>query len=140
MSVKNTIIHELSLKLVSIEGETNLSELRDLAREYIDDPMFSLKQSQLIDLSGLKDAKAKFLHVLTLRNFFLNAYGQPERPASVAKYAPTDLGYGISRMFSSLMLGQRLMPIKIFQRKTDTLTWLNINPSGPLWRGMEPSS
>ena len=140
MSATYTIIDELNLKLVNIEGETNLSELRDLAREYVDDPMFSIKQSQLIDLSGLTDAKAKFLDVLTLRNFYLRAYSQPERPVSVAIYAPTDLGYGISRMFSSLMLGQRLMSIKIFERKIDALAWLNIDPSGLLWRGVELSS
>lgn len=133
MPAEYAIIHELNLKYVSVEGETNLSELRDLAREYIDDPMFSLKQRQLIDLSMLTDAKAKFLDVLTLRNFYLREYGQPDKPVPVAIYAPTDLGYGISRMFSSLMLGQKLMLIKIFERKIDALSWLNIDPMGALW-------
>ena len=132
MPAEYVIIPELNLKYVTAEGKASLPELRNLARKYLDDPMFSLKQCQLIDLSRLEGAKAKFLDVLSLRNFYLREYGQLEKPVPVAIYAPTDLGYGISRMFSSLMLGRRIMSIKIFERKQHALSWLDIDSSGRL--------
>jgi hypothetical protein len=133
MSAEYTLIEELNLKYVTISGETSLSELRDLARQYIDDPGFSLGQRQFIDLSSLVNAKARFLDVMTLRNFYLREYGTPARPIPVSIFAPTDLGYGISKMFTSLMVGQKLMKIKIFEHKTDALAWLDIDSGSQSW-------
>lgn len=139
MAAKYEIIDSLNLKYVTISGSTNLAELRDLARNYLDDPLFSLEQSQFIDLEALTDAKARFMDVFTLRNFYLREYGPVDEPVRVAMYAPSSLGYGVCRMFSSLMSGQKLMSIKIFERKNDALEWLDINPYGTIWMAAKAS-
>lgn len=134
MPAKYKIIGSLNLKYVTISGSTNLAELRELARIYLEDPLFSLQQSQFIDLEALTDAKARFMDVFTLRNFYLREYGPVDEPVRVAMYAPSGLAYGVCRMFSSLMSGQKLMSIQIFEHKNDALEWLDINPNGPLWK------
>lgn len=133
MPAKYKIIGPLNLKYVTISGSTNLGELRELARKYLEDPLFSLEQSQFIDLEGLTDAKARFMDVFTLRNFYLREYGPVDEPVRVAMYAPSSLAYGVCRMFSSLMSGQKLMSIKIFEHKSDALEWLGIDTGGPQW-------
>lgn len=107
-------IHDaVDLKYVRIEGVTHLKELRDLALAYHADPQFSTRR-QLIDLTALTDASAKFRDVLTLRNFYIKQFSPVSRPIPVAIAAPTDLGYGIARMFYMLMMGNGLMNIRIF--------------------------
>ncbi len=95
MPAKYKIIGPLNLKYVTISGSTNLGELRELARKYLEDPLFSLEQRQFIDLEGLTDAKARFMDVFTLRNFYLREYGPVDEPVRVAMYAPSSLAYGV---------------------------------------------
>ena len=113
MAAKYRIFQEHGLKLVEISHETDLAELRSLATQYFEDPIFSPTHRQLIDLSKVKDAKASFIDVFTLRNFYLRGYRGVDEPVKIAIFAPTDLTYGISKMFSSLMIGQKIMRISV---------------------------
>lgn len=137
MSAEYKIFGPLRLKYVTISGVTQLSELRSLAETYLEDPLFSPHHRQFIDLANLTDAKAGFSDVFTLRNFYLRAYGKKCTAVPVAIYAPTDMGYGLSRMFASLMVGQDLMRIKIFENFSEALSWLEIDENDQAWKERE---
>ena len=120
-------IHDsVDLKYVRIEGKTHLHELRDLASRYRDDPRYSTRR-QLVDLTALVDARAGFKDVMSLRNFYMRHFGPLVEPIPVAIAAPTDLGYGIARMFYMLMVGNGLMDIRIFDDLAAACTWLRID-------------
>ena len=128
MTATYRIFPDAQLKHVIVSGHTELSELRDLANRFFEDPQFSTKLRQLIDLSELTDAKARFIDVFSLRNFYLRKYGTPPSPVPVAIVAPTDLGYGISKMFATLMTGQQAMSISIFRDHTAAFDALALSP------------
>jgi hypothetical protein len=134
MPAKYQIFRSLQLKYVTIESKTELSELKHLSMTYLEDPEFSFEHRQLIDLSGLVDANAAFKDVFTLRNFYIRTYSKAAKPVPVAIFAPTDLGYGISRMFTSLMIGQKVMTVKIFEFLPDALSWLEIDVNSQVWK------
>ena len=124
MTATYTIFAQHRLKYVRVSGTTHLGERRALALQYREDSLYDPDHRQLVDLSELEDAKATFSDVLTLRNFYLRTFGPLSTPIDVAILAPTDLGYGIARMFASIMLGQRLMRIKVFSNLPAATAWL----------------
>lgn len=114
------------LKFVHISGKTHLHELRSLAEEYFASPQFSDEIRYLVDLSELTDAEAKFRDVFALVGFYKRMLKTLEKPIDVAIFAPSDLGYGISRMFATLMKGGNAMQVRIFSDMSDALQWLDL--------------
>lgn len=127
MPAAYVIFPTVKLKYVTVTGATHLEELRSLATQYRDDPQYSPELRQLVDLSGLTAARSKFIDVLTLRNFYIRNFGPLESPIPVAIFAPTDMGYGIAMMFSSLMVGQSVMKVRVFDRREAALEWLGVS-------------
>jgi hypothetical protein len=103
----------MCLKYVHVTGKINLKELRALAEIYLDDPKFSADLRFLVDLTQLIDARAKFMDVFTLKGYYEKRLGHLGNPVEVVIVAPTDLGYGISRMFSALMSDGKIMRVRI---------------------------
>lgn len=127
MAARYQILPEQQLKYVHIVAETSLQELRTLAQKYRADAQYSEALRQLIDLSGLTATEAGFSDVLTLRNFYNRTFAPVSQPIRVAIFAPTSLGYGMARMFSSIMLGSPVMKVEIFANRADALAWLRID-------------
>ncbi|MEM8648686.1 MAG: hypothetical protein AAGF86_20420, partial [Pseudomonadota bacterium] len=84
MAAHYQILPELNLKYVSIKGRTQLSELRDLATTYRADSQYAPHLRQLIDLSGLTEASAGFMDVLSLRNHYSRVFLPLDAPVPVA--------------------------------------------------------
>ncbi len=114
------------LKYVQVSGKTHLSELRSLAERYFEDPQFDPEIRFLVDLTDLVNARASFIDVFTLKGFYKRNFGKLAKPVDVAIVAPTDLGYGISHMFSAIMLGGKFMQVRIFDDIPSALKWLEI--------------
>ena len=127
MTASYRIFPDLKIKYVQVSGYTDLRELKTLAKRFFEDPEFSPELRQIIDLSELTDASSRFIEVFTLRNFYLRNYGKLERPVSVFIIAPTELGESISKMFSFLMFGQRVMDVQIYKAHQEIFEALSLS-------------
>ena len=127
MAAAYRIIPDLRLKYVHVSGKTHLSELRELAGRYFEDPQFSLEIRFLVDLSDLTGARAKFMDVFTLKWFYEEKFGDLEKPIEVAIVATTKLGYGISRMFATLTTSEKIMRVRVFSDLASATEWLCID-------------
>lgn len=128
MPAQYTIYPDLNLKYVEISGKTHLYELRDLAEQYFQDPQFDIEHRFLVDLTDLVNARSGFLDVFSLHGFYKRKYGLRDKPVQVAIVAPSDLAYGISRMFSALMAGRKIMWVQIFDDIDSASGWLELDP------------
>ncbi len=114
MPASYCIVPSLRLKYVHIAGRTQLSELLGIANRYFDDPQFSIENRYLIDLTDLTGAKAKFVDVFALKSFYQANFSNLKNPIDVAIVTNSKFGYGISRMFSTLMGNKKIMNVCIF--------------------------
>lgn len=127
MAASYRIIPALRLKYVRVTGKTHLNELRELASRYFDDPQFSAENRFLVDLTDLTGAQAKFMDVFTLKAFYEKNFGDLEYPIDAAIVTTSKLGFGISRMFATLMAGKRVMRVRIFTNMAGAAEWLRVD-------------
>ena len=127
MSVSYSINPDECLKLVTVSGTTDLKELVRLTEVYFEDPDFNIENRILVDLSGLQDASVGFRDAMTLYGLYKKRLAPFGRAIDVAIAAPSDLGYGISRMLSALTSSGTVLRVEIFSSLSDAADWLGVS-------------
>lgn len=129
MPITFEILENLSLKIVKISGYACPEELYQAAQQYFQNPHHTKVKKIYVDLSQLKDARAKFKDVYKLSGIYRQGLRQNGHVISVAIVAPTKLGLGISRMFSSIMAVGSVMNVEVFKDRDSAVEWLAIEGS-----------
>lgn len=127
MAIKFAICETHSLKVVEISKHAQLSELLEAAQLFLQDPRHKQVSKFYVDLDRLEDARASFTDVYKLCGVYRRGLSERSQPISVALFAPTKLGLGISRMFSSIMAVSRVMDIKVFGTRDAAVEWLGLD-------------
>lgn len=126
MSAKYIVNPKLLLKYVNVQGTTDISELYSLALMYFDDPLFSDDNRIIIDLTHLKNAKAKFKDVMKLKRIYSDRFRHTGKVVQIAIIAPTSLGYGVSRMFASIAATGKVMKVNIYRDVADAAHYFSL--------------
>jgi len=120
------IYRDLKVKFVDVSQDACLDELLPLARQYFDDPEYDPGLRFLVDLSGVTGSTAQFADVFQLHQFYSVRLRQQTGRLQVAVVAPSDLGYGLTRMFVAALGKASKINVALFDTRADAAGWMNI--------------
>ncbi|MGR8950328.1 MAG: hypothetical protein ACU84Q_19970 [Gammaproteobacteria bacterium] len=106
------------------EGEVNETRLR----QYVDDAWTDPERrgyNELIDFSGVTEVNASFETIQAMAEYS-RQFDNPDDSARTALIAPTDLIFGLSRMFASLRTSDEAenREFAVFESEHQALSWL----------------
>ncbi len=112
-----SILPEHSLKVLTYTGQTSLDEWFQVIERMRAEPEYSPDDDVLIDVTGIE-------RHFTRRDLeSMVAAGLP--PVRYAIVAPTDVSYGIARMFEMLSESSAQHVVAVFRNWDSALRWLD---------------
>jgi len=113
-----------SLLTVRMHGTVSGADLVAYAQHAVDDPEIDAATRDFIDLSGVTSVP---IDSDGLRKFdsILQSGGRVENPGKMAIYAPTDLTFGMARMFQSYRDGTAI-DVQVFRAEDEALAFLDL--------------
>lgn len=127
MPTSYQIFPKQRIKLIKISGKTNLRELKAAAERYFDDPEFSIENRFLVDLTYLVDVDAGFRDAMSLYSFYQNKLTPFGKTIDVVIAAPSDISFGMTKMFAALASEGNVMKLKICPTYQDACNQLDFS-------------
>ena len=120
------ISQKLRLKLVSIRGKTQYSELENLFFQYIADPEHRPGLNLLVDLSGLEDVLSGLWEIRKLHSLYSSYCSVYDVSVKIAIFSDSNLTYRAARSFSLLGVGNKSLEVRVFRDFTRALVFLEL--------------
>lgn len=113
------------------EGNVETSEVAQVYADYRSDPDFDPARPHYVDLSRLVSSPATFADINATLAMFERGQGALQARLRISFYAPTDLGFGLARMFETLASMSQFIEARVFDNAKDALGWLeNVDQEG----------
>lgn len=107
------------------EGQVDLADVVRVYSEYRNDPAFLPSRPHLVDLSALRGSSAGFSEIRDALSMFERTQAQMNAPLRISVFAPTDLGFGLSRMFETMASMSAFVDARVFDNRDDARNWLS---------------
>jgi hypothetical protein len=113
--------------LTIIDGDATDADLTEHVRALHADPQFSPEMAELVDLSGVTQIYVTTAGIRTVAQSAVHA-----RLARRAFIAPTDVLFGLSRMYQSFWNDGAPDELKVFRTRQPALEWVGLADALPL--------
>lgn len=108
-------------------GEVRDEEFLDTYRELALDPEYDRTFDLLVDLRDTRSRVRGSAALEKVAGLFRAEFGQESQQPKIAIIAPTDISFGLSRMFEAFGTGIQAK-VEPFRDTQSALRWLNIAP------------
>ena len=129
MPVEFDVLKKPDLTYVRLVGDVELGDLLAYIKSYQAHPEYRPGRDELFDLSQWTDTKMGYAEMCAMRRAERTLY--PKHPQTRAKcgiYAPSELQYGMARIYASLTELTGDVEAVVFEDMNATLGFLGVSP------------
>ncbi|MFV0358243.1 hypothetical protein [Tropicimonas sp.] len=127
MSHSYSIHPDLDLIVMRYSGHVTLNDLRDGFVASIGDPRYRPGMMELSDFSAADDTDVGFAGVMAIADKVRESYASSAGIVRIAHCAPSDIAYGMARMYQTIMSDEENVAIGLFRSLPEALEFLNLN-------------
>lgn len=125
------VLHpDLNLIVMRYSGHVTLDDLRDAFAESVTDPRYRPGMMELGDFSGATETQIGFAEIMAIAERVRMAYRQYPSQILVAHYAPSEIAFGMARMYQTIMNDVENLNLGLFRTIPETLDHLALNTAG----------
>lgn len=117
------VIHQGDHVYARYEGSVALADVTRMFAAYQQDPDFDRTLPHLVDLSRLTETDAGFAEMFALFAMYGRAYAAANARMRCAIFAPSDLTFGVSRIFENLAETSDWLDTAIFGNLEEATAW-----------------
>ncbi|SMX28181.1 hypothetical protein TRP8649_02296 [Pelagimonas phthalicica] len=128
MPIARRILPEFGLTFVRYFGDVTVKENLDCFLGYIDDPQFDPNFHVLVDQESCTLSEATYSEMRRLAYCLLPYYKARGRASRTALYGPTDVQFGISRLYESVSETYVDRDVGVFRTQEEALAYLGYDP------------
>ncbi len=115
---------DIDLLYVELSGVLTLGDLKELQAEVLSDPSHRLEMSKLVALHGISDTALDFSSLLSLRGGLAELYYGQSKMTKWSLFAPSNLSFGMARMFQTLLTEIPPIRAQVFQNPDAALAFV----------------
>jgi hypothetical protein len=128
MPVSYIISRDDTYVLARYEGAVTLAQVTAMFAAYQQDPAFRPERPHLVDLSLMSGTDAGFADVFALFAMFGRSYAAANARMRCAIFAPSELAFGISRIFENLSETSDRIETALFDDFDAAVAWARGQP------------
>lgn len=134
-----TIHEDLDLIVMRYHGHVTLDDLRSAFLSSVSDPRYRAGMMELGDFSAATATEIGFTEVMAFADKVRMAYEQLPGKVLVAHYAPSEVAYGMARMYQTIMSDVEQLELGLFTTVPEALDHLGLSRDGIATRiGLAP--
>ncbi len=115
------------LLLIRYGGIVGVSDIGEVHERVRDDPRYRPGLKSFSDMSDITEVNFGFAGMLMLSRQFREIYAAAPNRVRVAHYAPSDLAYGMARMYEALTSDAQMLDLGLFRTLPEALGHLGLN-------------
>ncbi len=128
MGVSYRILPELNLVVVRYSGRLTTNDNIQSILKYVNDPEYDSGHNFLLDFSEGTEFDIDFPQMLGMVSRLRPIYSNRTGSSTTAIYAPSDVAFGIARMYENLRGAQSPNAVGVFRKFDDARTFLGLDP------------
>lgn len=129
MPCRHAFLDGHDLLVQCYEGLVRFSEQRSMLERTVEDPRYHASMCRLIDASGLQSSEIDLSMLLLRRERLIGHFADLGETVRWGYFAPTDTGYGVSRMAVTIFAEVPNLQLQIFDHREDVLGFVGAAPS-----------
>lgn len=113
--------------VVQLRGRINIEDLLDLLNENTRPAAMKALDALITDLSAVTDVALDFQQMTTLAGHADRAFANRDTPMRSAYYAPSDLSFGMARMYETLASMRPHLDVRVFRARQECADWAGMS-------------
>ncbi|ASP19355.1 hypothetical protein ANTHELSMS3_00636 [Antarctobacter heliothermus] len=127
MPISYCISPDLDLLYARYFGPMRAAQFADIYQVYMDDPDYRLGRTELIDMSDATAMELNFEQVNTILMGVGRAIPKDTPPIRTVILAPSDVAFGLARMYQSLADYSGLLEVSVHRTEAGALSELGLS-------------
>lgn len=136
MPVDYSVRSDLGLVLVTFTGLVRAEENVTALMQYRDSEVYDPLLHVLMDLADCRFPETVFAEMQDMSRRLAPYYRARDPRSHTSIYAPTNVGWGMGRLFRSMINPDAPNPVRAFRDAPSALRFVDLDPGDPLVQGL----